>query len=840
MEKSTYGNGLVRNTTFDALNRPLSSSVGKIDLPVVFSEQTAWTPRSLKAGIARADENGLGKVFRYDGASRVVGVARRPLALLDVTNNSVPSAELIASAKEAEEFAYDAAQNLLRQKERKDESETVTEIPPDESGRNRPASIGGRELEWDANGNLRKKDNLRFAYDWRSRLSKVTRADNGNLVAIYSYDVFNRRVEKEVGGQTYGYAWDGWNQIEDSLNGPNEVRNRRVYGLGLDNALRMDFDLDGSGGPDAQYVPVYDGIGNLVALTNAAGKPVERYEYSAYGKQRIFVDATPPQINQIRKVGSTFLLEMSEEVSLTEIQRQIAEGEIRLSGTGVGGTYGLTATQPVQEGPLARRRVALTTGANIAGDQEVTLTIGAATLVDSFLNTAPAADKVLTLDWETEGVLEDHTNPSVQRIAVRSGKLEIDFDETVDATLASQAILVDGGVVAWTRSASGYQMVADVALTAGSHEVEIGTGAIDLASKGLVAAAEEELSVGAEAYVAVFQVPDAREVLASTANNLFGFHGLPKDLETGFSYVRNRYYDEEVGGFTTTDPSGFIDGPSVYAFSSFSPNNMADSLGLWTETIHGEKIEVGEPPCYEWENRHVSCEKPSAIREEEEYLLDKTWNYLANTRIGKWIDDKVNKVEEAKAEISQKVGAEAERKVREGMGQGKPLTDHERELAREVDLEGPRRQTGGLKPGSYLKTELSNTSGEVARDFAEKGTDAALDSLQGAGAGVVLRRVKGFDYVNDYQKHGKTRQHFNVKFASERDARSFARTKVGHDPIDVGDSKLRSKNGVWQYRAKEDDLADTSHGPHIHLEQLDPDTGLVLENYHLTWDPEKK
>lgn len=580
VEKTTYGNGLVRTTTFDALTRPLSSTVGKIDLPPVFSEQTLWTPRSLKAGVARADESGFGKIFRYDGAGRVLDVAHRPLALEGLTNNAVPPVALFTAAPEAESFEYDEAQNLLRRTEREDQVATTTETPPDASGRNRPASIGARTLEWDDNGNLRRKDNLRFAYDWRNRLKKVTSADTGALIATYTYDAFNRRIGKEVGGVSYGYTWDGWNQIEDTKNGPGQVANRRIYGLGLDNALRMDFDLNGTGGPDAEYVPVYDGIGNLVALTNASGKPIEKYEYSAYGRQKIFVDTTPPQINQIRKVGSTFLIEMSEEVSLTEIQRQIQEGHIKLESVGAGFTHNLVASQPVQEGPLARRRIALTTSAQIAADHEVKLTIGAGTLVDGFLNSAPTSANIHNLDWGTEGVLEDNTTPSVQRVAVRDGRIEIDFDEAVDASLAAQTITVDGTTVAWTLAGSGYRLVTDIALGIGSPLLAVGTGSLDLAEKGLATAFEQETTVATAGYLVAFQATNPREVSASTVSSPYGFQGLPIDAETGLHYLRNRYFDSELGSFVSSDPLGYVDGPSMLAFAGFNPANLSDPLGL--------------------------------------------------------------------------------------------------------------------------------------------------------------------------------------------------------------------------------------------------------------------
>ena len=51
---------------------------------------------------------------------------------------------------------------------------------------------------------------------------------------------------------------------------------------------------------------------------------------------------------------------------------------------------------------------------------------------------------------------------------------------------------------------------------------------------------------------------------------------------------------------------------------------------------------------------------------------------------------------------------------------------------------------------------------------------------------------------------------------------------------------MRSKNGKWQYRAKEGDLkGHPNHKkpskPHVHLEELNPKTGEVIRNYHLYW-----
>jgi hypothetical protein len=78
---------------------------------------------------------------------------------------------------------------------------------------------------------------------------------------------------------------------------------------------------------------------------------------------------------------------------------------------------------------------------------------------------------------------------------------------------------------------------------------------------------------------------------------------------------------------------------------------------------------------------------------------------------------------------------------------------------------------------------------------------------------------------------------YSARYSSEREARAFARNKLGKDPVQVAPGKLRSQDGRWQYRGKPEDLE--GHGPtdspHIHLEHLDPATGEVLKNWHLRW-----
>lgn len=66
---------------------------------------------------------------------------------------------------------------------------------------------------------------------------------------------------------------------------------------------------------------------------------------------------------------------------------------------------------------------------------------------------------------------------------------------------------------------------------------------------------------------------------------------------------------------------------------------------------------------------------------------------------------------------------------------------------------------------------------------------------------------------------------------SEGQARALARQKLGPKPVQVELNKWRSADGKWQYRAKPGDVSDN----HVHLEELNPTTGEVLQNLHLRW-----
>jgi RHS repeat-associated protein len=571
----TLSNGISGTWQYDAARRPVVATFAS-PLGKVYQEMTAWSPKGLKVAQSRGDQNGAGLLFAYDDANRLVQSAHVPDAT--APNNTPLDPATLVSLPEGIGFTYDAAQNLLSRTVRQAGDATPQPMPLDASGRNRPSSANGKPLEWDANGNLVRRGDQRLQYDDRNRLTKVTDL-SGTEQASYGYDTFNRRVLKTVGSETRTTVWNGWQPVEEYRNG--QLASRRTYGVGLDEIVSLENDLNGDGTLEAAYAPLYDSTGNLVALTGANGKPVERYLYDPYGKQTILVDSLPPAVEQVRVKGGALWLEISEEVDA----EALAAGQLTLTPAAGGDPITLTATQPVQEGLQAGRRIVLTPATAPTSGTSYEIAIGPDALVDSFLN-RPSSAFELTFDWPAgDAVVQDTVPPRVEQVLVRQGHIEVELSEEPDLTAAASGLQVNGQTVAWTLGEDRYTLKSASAFALGTHELAISTAPLDLAGLGLAELFEEDVTVSAGLLRSLIsRRPDPRQVSTSAAENPFGFKGLPVDPETGLIYVRNRYFDPEMGRFVTVDPLGYVDGPNPYGFAASDPVGGSDPLGLANST----------------------------------------------------------------------------------------------------------------------------------------------------------------------------------------------------------------------------------------------------------------
>jgi RHS repeat-associated protein len=81
--------------------------------------------------------------------------------------------------------------------------------------------------------------------------------------------------------------------------------------------------------------------------------------------------------------------------------------------------------------------------------------------------------------------------------------------------------------------------------------------------------------------------PISATLTTNIANvNPFRYRGYYYDSETGFYYLRSRYYDPAISRFINADEyastgQGFI-GTNMFAYCNNNPVNLTDPLGLWT------------------------------------------------------------------------------------------------------------------------------------------------------------------------------------------------------------------------------------------------------------------
>ncbi|MBZ0101132.1 MAG: DUF6531 domain-containing protein [Thermoanaerobaculia bacterium] len=560
---------------FDAARRMVSASVtGSHGIP--FEETLAWSPRGLKVAAENSNLGGSGTLIRHDGAGRVVEVAEvaNPAALVE--NNSTPASELFEAAVDSHGFSYDQAQNIRSRTDETGGLVSLVEMQSDDSGRNRPASLGSTPLGWDANGNLVEKGGIRYHYDYRNRLTRITGASGGE-VASYTYDAFNRRISKSVGGSSEGAVWGNWQNLETYRDGI--LASRRTFGVGLDEVVRQETDLDGDGDPEAKQTPIYDSTGSLVAVASADGKPIERYDYAPFGRRTIHVDLVPPRVEQVRSVGDEVWIETTERVNGLRLRDLVATGELKIENL----TNGLTVEieefdQPVGVGRQARRRFVLRLAEPPPIGDLVRLVIPVEALEDDFLN---RNSESITPEWSWSGldeVIVDERDPHIEEIRIRGERVEIEWSEEVNPLSANERIRIDGEPAEWELLEDRYTLRATLEVSPLAHVVEILPGVADLSGRLHTEALNVAFPSGSADRLG-YRATDPTLVPISTLGNRLGFHGAQVDDESGLVYFRNRYYDPELGRFLTDDPNLYADSGNPGQFALNNPLDLSDPMG---------------------------------------------------------------------------------------------------------------------------------------------------------------------------------------------------------------------------------------------------------------------
>jgi RHS repeat-associated protein len=128
----------------------------------------------------------------------------------------------------------------------------------------------GKELGYDADGNLTSDGASEYEWDARGQLAGISGASS----ASFGYDPFGRRISKTLGGTTTDLLYDGTNVVQESVKG--SVTANLLTGLGADRL----YSRTSSSGTSSYLTNL---LGSTIALANGSGEVKTSYTYDPFG-----------------------------------------------------------------------------------------------------------------------------------------------------------------------------------------------------------------------------------------------------------------------------------------------------------------------------------------------------------------------------------------------------------------------------------------------------------------------------------------------------------------------------------------------------------------------------
>jgi len=142
-------------------------------------------------------------------------------------------------------------------------------------------------LGYSPDGGLVSFGDFDYVYDSASRLTEVW--SNGTRVVENKYDALGRRVIKRTPDATRIFVYDGSLLVVERVERSNGMLEQIDYWWGKDISGTL-YGADGIGGllylrknGSEVYVPLYDGMGNVVQYVDKYGTLVAHYAYDAFG-----------------------------------------------------------------------------------------------------------------------------------------------------------------------------------------------------------------------------------------------------------------------------------------------------------------------------------------------------------------------------------------------------------------------------------------------------------------------------------------------------------------------------------------------------------------------------
>ncbi|EUJ33793.1 wall-associated protein [Listeria floridensis FSL S10-1187] len=247
----TAGNETAANYVYDSTQKVTNVSIGNKDGEAILDESYTYDAASNRTSI---ENKKTGKTFyEYDAVNQL-------------TKETLPNGTV-------KSYTYDGFGNRTHVSISGSETKTIA---ASYNKGNQLVSWNGAALTYDVNGNRTSDGKFSYTWDTGDRLVAVTKKGASSPFATYAYDDDNRRISKTVDGVVTNYHYDGDSiDVLYETDASGKVTRQYVYS---DDNVRLAMKMNGK----TLYYH-YNAHGDVIALTNEAGKVVAEYAYDAWG-----------------------------------------------------------------------------------------------------------------------------------------------------------------------------------------------------------------------------------------------------------------------------------------------------------------------------------------------------------------------------------------------------------------------------------------------------------------------------------------------------------------------------------------------------------------------------